>query len=73
MQTELDKVQRTGERITKHNMRFNAGHALNYQNVAHIADLEDVHELHIGHSIVSRAAFTGIREAVRDMLDAMHA
>jgi hypothetical protein len=47
-------------------MRFNAGHALNYQNVRAIAALPGVRELHIGHAIVSRAVFVGLREAVRD-------
>lgn len=71
MQQELGKVANAGKRIIESGMRFNAGHALNYQNVAHIADLERVEELHIGHAIVARAAFTGLREAVRDMKDAM--
>ncbi len=48
-------------------MRFNAGHALNYHNVKPIATLEAVAELHIGHAIVSRAVFTGLRDAVREM------
>jgi pyridoxine 5-phosphate synthase len=48
-------------------MRFNAGHGLNYQNVSRIAAIPGISELHIGHSIVSRAVFTGLREAVRDM------
>lgn len=71
MQAELDKVVDAGKRIVEAGMRFNAGHALNYQNVAHIAELERVEELHIGHAIVARAAFTGLRDAVRDMKDAM--
>jgi pyridoxine 5-phosphate synthase len=48
-------------------MRFNAGHALNYFNVQPIAALPSVRELHIGHAIVSRAVFVGLREAVREM------
>ena len=48
-------------------MRFNAGHALNYFNVAPVARLPGVRELHIGHAIVSRALFVGLREAVREM------
>lgn len=60
----------SGEILAK-GMRFNAGHALNYVNVARIAALPDIHELHIGHSIVSRAVFVGMRQAVREMKDAM--
>ena len=52
-------------------MRFNAGHALNYANVAAISRLPGVEELHIGHSIVSRAIYTGLRQAVIDMKLAM--
>jgi pyridoxine 5-phosphate synthase len=48
-------------------MRFNAGHALNYFNVQPVAALPGVRELHIGHAIVSRAVFVGMREAVRQM------
>jgi pyridoxine 5-phosphate synthase len=48
-------------------MRFNAGHALNYFNVQPVAALPNVRELHIGHAIVSRAVFVGMRESVREM------
>src|SRR5690606_19257989 len=44
-----------------------AGHALNYQNVQPIASLEGIAELHIGHAIVSRAIFDGLRNAVAEM------
>jgi pyridoxine 5-phosphate synthase len=64
---ELDKVGKAGEAITELGMRFNAGHALNYYNVAPVAALPGVRELHIGHAIVSRAVFVGLREAVREM------
>jgi pyridoxine 5-phosphate synthase len=45
----------------------NAGHGINYVNIAEIRTLPHLHELNIGHSIVSRALFTGIEEAVREM------
>ena len=64
---EVDKVRRAGEAIRSLGMRFNAGHALNYANVEPIAALAGIRELHIGHAIVSRAVFTGMREAVREM------
>lgn len=64
---ELDKVRRAGDAIRGLGMRFNAGHALNYYNVQPIARLPGVRELHIGHAIVSRAVFTGLRDAVREM------
>jgi len=64
---ELEKIRRAGEAIRSLGMRFNAGHALNYFNVAPVARLPGVRELHIGHAIVSRAVFIGMREAVREM------
>ena len=64
---ELDKVRRAGEQIRAAGIRFNAGHALNYHNVGPIAALPGIGELHIGHAIVSRAVFTGLRAAVADM------
>lgn len=63
----LHKVQDAGDRIRRAGMRFNAGHALNYNNVSAIAALPGVRELHIGHAIISRSVFVGIREAVREM------
>ncbi|WP_097460759.1 pyridoxine 5'-phosphate synthase [Mangrovitalea sediminis] len=45
----------------------NAGHGLNYQNTARIAAIEGINELNIGHSIVARALFTGMKQAVMDM------
>ncbi|MFC1504783.1 pyridoxine 5'-phosphate synthase, partial [Spirochaetota bacterium] len=47
----------------------NLGHGLTYQNIAPLAKLEDVHEFNIGHSIISRAVFTGMEKAVKDMLE----
>ncbi|NJD24593.1 MAG: pyridoxine 5'-phosphate synthase [Betaproteobacteria bacterium] len=64
---ELAKVRRAGRLIRTAGMRFNAGHALNYANVGPIARLPGVRELHIGHAVVSRAVFVGLREAVREM------
>ena len=68
---ELQKVRLAGERIRALGMRFNAGHALNYVNVEPVARLPGVRELHIGHAIVSRAVFVGMREAVREMKQLM--
>ncbi len=64
---ELDKIRRAGEAIRAAGMRFNAGHALNYVNVEPVASLPGIRELHIGHAIVSRAVFIGMRDAVREM------
>lgn len=55
--------------VRAHNLglRVNAGHGINYVNIAEVRTLPHLHELNIGHSIVSRAIFTGVDEAVREM------
>lgn len=67
VQAELARIRTAGEAIRAAGMRFNAGHALNYFNVQPVAAMPGVRELHIGHAIVSRAIFVGLREAVREM------
>ncbi|MEM1184566.1 MAG: pyridoxine 5'-phosphate synthase [Planctomycetota bacterium] len=69
---EFARVRSAGAAITEAGMGFNAGHALNYTNVGGIAGLPQVRELHIGHAIVSRAVFVGLRAAVADMVEAMN-
>jgi pyridoxine 5-phosphate synthase len=64
---ELKSIEAAGEAVRSLGMRFNAGHALNYFNVEPVARLPGLRELHIGHAIVSRALFVGMREAVREM------
>ena len=65
--TEITKIRDAGAAVRALGMRFNAGHALNYFNVQPVASLPGVGELHIGHAIVSRSLFVGLREAVRQM------
>ena len=69
---ELAKIRRAGELIRQAGMRFNAGHGLTYANVGPVAALPGVRELHIGHSIVSRAVLIGMREAVAQMKHLIH-
>ncbi len=64
---ELAKIRAAGAAVRAAGMRFNAGHALNYFNVQPVAALPGIRELHIGHAIVARSVFTGLREAVRQM------
>ena len=45
----------------------NAGHGLNYHNVEAIAAIPGMNELNIGHAIIARAVFSGLKEAVADM------
>ncbi|MGC8539488.1 MAG: pyridoxine 5'-phosphate synthase [Phycisphaerae bacterium] len=64
---ELERVRAAGEEILNSGMQLNAGHGLNYTNVQAIARLPHLSELHIGHAIVSRSIFIGLREAVARM------
>jgi len=48
-----------------------AGHGLDYFNVAPIAAMQEIDELNIGHSIVSRALYVGVERAIKDMLQCM--
>ena len=52
-------------------VQVNAGHGINYVNIALIRTVPHLAELNIGHSIVSRAIFAGLDGAVREMLAAM--
>jgi len=48
-------------------LTVNAGHGINYVNITEVRTIPHLHELNIGHSVISRALFTGIDEAVRTM------
>jgi pyridoxine 5-phosphate synthase len=50
-------------------LKLNAGHGLTYQNIRGIVENLDIEELHIGHSIVSRAVLVGMERATRDMVE----
>jgi len=52
-------------------LAVHAGHGLTVRNVARVAAIPEIEELNIGHSIVSRAVFVGIEQAVREMREAM--
>jgi pyridoxine 5-phosphate synthase len=65
---ELDKIEKAVVYARKLNIRVYGGHGLTYQNVAPIARIAEIEELNIGHSIVSNAAFLGMGEAVKRMI-----
>jgi pyridoxine 5-phosphate synthase len=64
---ELKVLTDAGKRIHDAGLALHAGHGLNYQNVRPVAEIPAMHELNIGHAIVARAVFIGLREAVREM------
>jgi len=64
IEAEVEKIFKAAELIKKLNMRVVAGHGLNYHNTQRLVDLGIIEEFNIGHSIISRAVFTGLAEAV---------
>jgi pyridoxine 5-phosphate synthase len=66
---ELEKLRDATLAAHKIGLVINAGHGLNYQNVADVARIQFMGELNIGHSIVSRAALVGLDQAVKKMLE----
>ncbi len=68
---ELDRLREAAVRASNFNLQVNAGHGINYRNIAHIHKIPHLTELNIGHSIVSRSVFVGFETAVREMLGAM--
>lgn len=64
---EFQKLKKSAELAQSLGLKVNAGHGLNYENVHRMHEIEGLHELNIGHSIISRAVFTGLAEAVEKM------
>lgn len=64
---ELQRIEAAAAKARDLGLRVNAGHGLNYDNVREVAAIAGVEELNIGHSIVSRAVFTGVAEAIGTM------
>ena len=48
-------------------LKVNAGHGLNYQNVKRMHEIPNLYELNIGHSIIARAIFVGLEQAIKEM------
>ena len=65
----LTQLATAGKLIVESGMNLHAGHGLNYQNVRPVAQLDSMLELNIGHSVVARAVFVGLRQAVSEMKD----
>ena len=68
-ETEFLKLKNSAALAQSLGLKVNAGHGLNYDNVSRMHEIPGLHELNIGHSIISRAVFTGLAKAVREMAD----
>lgn len=65
---ELDRIRTAIKHAKKLGLGVNAGHGLNYQNIKIFRELSDVDEVSIGHAIIARAVFVGLKEAVKEMI-----
>lgn len=64
---ELQRIRRAAAVGRSLGLDLHAGHGLTYENVSPIAAIDEIEELNIGHSVVSRSVFVGIERAVREM------
>ena len=64
---ELVKIQNSADLVLKLGLGLNAGHGLDYENVRSIAEIRGMNELNIGYSIICRAVFVGLFQAVKEM------
>lgn len=65
---ELTKIKEATALARRLGLIVNAGHGLKYDNTRAVAQIPGMHELNIGHSIISRAVFVGLEQAVREMV-----
>lgn len=70
-ETELQRLIAGAQFAHSLGLRVNAGHGIDYRNLEGILRIPHLHELNIGYSIISRALFTGLPEAVRTMAEAL--
>jgi pyridoxine 5-phosphate synthase len=68
---ELEKLRAAARAASESKLQVNAGHGINYKNIAVIHQIPNLTELNIGHSIVSRAVGVGLEAAVKEMLFAI--
>ncbi len=64
---ELERIRKAAAYAHQLGIQVNAGHGLHYHNVGPIAQIREIQELNIGHSIIARAVFSGLSSAVADM------
>jgi len=65
---ELKKILDAVREAFHRDLQIAAGHGLNYVNVRRIAEIKEIEELNIGHSIIARAVLVGMDQAVREMI-----
>ena len=68
VEEELERLKKAAKLGKKLGLRVYAGHGLTYKNVKPIAEIPEIEELNIGHSIVANAVLKGLKEAVEEMI-----
>ena len=66
---ELDRILTAVKMASELKLGINAGHGLNYLNIKRLTGINEIEEFSIGHSIISRALFVGLDQAVREMIE----
>lgn len=69
---ETLRIARVAEQGVNLGLHMNAGHGIHYQNVHDLAAITHLGEFSIGHGIISRAVFTGLETAIREMSRLLH-
>lgn len=67
IEAQITRIAKAAKAVKSAGIRVVAGHGLNYHNISSLVDLGIIEEYNIGHSIISRAVFTGLAEAVSSM------
>lgn len=70
--SELNRLYRAAECANDLGIIVNAGHGLDYRNIAPVLEIQGLHEVNIGHSIIARSIFIGLENAVREMKDLIY-
>ncbi len=70
--SELQLLQVAAQFARSMDLIVNAGHGLNYTNIFSFLAIKEIEEVSIGHSIIARAAFAGLFEAVKEMVAIVH-
>lgn len=63
----IKDIQTASKEAKKSGLKIAAGHGLNYQNVNHMTNINEISELNIGQSIIARSIFVGLKDAILDM------
>ena len=70
---EIERIKKAAERAKSLGLIVAAGHGLTYRNIGALGAISDITEFNIGHNIISRSVFVGLNQAVREMIEAIHA